>query len=510
MARKRRRQRQPRNAVQNLPGVSPDLWTALYGQKWEANVNPVSILSIPTYFRCLRILSVLPALLTARVVTGSGSSFSVIPDHPVAELFNRSFDGGYTSAFVDRCFAGDQQHRLGNAVGEILRNGRKEVAQIRWLERSEVHMYRDENREKRFQFALAKGQWSEAVDAKRVFHVPNYTLDGFIGRSAISLHTELLKRSMLSAQHRSAFFEEGGRPSGYLKKKGAIRSNTTKDEMRAEWEKSLPNGLAVLTDETEYIALALPPEDAKFLEGNRWDAVGICQIMGVPPYMAGILTKDGDIKAEELAIHFVVNTLFPAVRSIEAEATLKLLPPRYRLELDVTKILLGSLTAQAEYYTKMVSIAALNPDEVRESTGRAPIPNGIGSTPLVAGNNYVRLADVANGSYLNSGSQLAPSSSPSSDTASPSSTSPSSTSGTSPSQSTSSSTPSPQNASSVPSSSVSSVSVSPASLSSPHASVEQLRSKLSPETRLNLSRLLEEERGKDQEAVERSLEHSLN
>jgi HK97 family phage portal protein len=403
----------------NLPGVKPDLWDTIYGPSSKAAaVTALSVLGIPTYYRCLQILAALPSLLPARVIEGRGKDMKVIQDHHVADLWNWSFDGGSTSAYSDRCFIGDQKHRLGNAVGEILRNGRQEVRQIRWLQRNEVFLYRDEQKQKRFEFELGPGEWSDPVHPRRVFHLPNYAPDGFIGRSAIAMQRDLLETAILSADNRSEFFRKGGRPSGYLKKKDRIADPKFKDEMREEWRQASPNGLAILHNDTDYIPLSLPPEDAKFLEGMKWDAIQICQIMGVPPYMAGIAGKETDIMAEELAIHFVLNTLMPEVRAIESEASLKLFgnvlqgDPKYRLELDLSVVLLASLKSQAEFYGKMVGCGALVPDEVREQTGYAPHPDGIGSVPLIAGNNYTRLSGVVDGTVQNGATEPSPTSKP--------------------------------------------------------------------------------------------------
>ena len=421
---KRKQRNSPRHSTQsvvpasdsgrlNLPGVAPDLWDAMYGPKSNsAAVTALSVLGIPTYYRCLQILAALPSLLPARVIEGRGKDMKVIQNHHVADLWNWSFDNGTTAAYQDRCFIGDQKHRLGNAVGEILRDGRQQVKKIRWLQRNEVFLYRDENKEKRFEFELGPGDWSDPVHPRRVFHLPNYAPDGFVGRSAIAMQRDLLETAILSADNRSQFFRKGGRPSGYLRKKDRIADPKFKDEMREEWRQASPNGLAILHHDTEYVPLSLPPEDAKFLEGMKWDAIQICQIMGVPPYMAGIAGKETDIMAEELAIHFVLNTLMPEVRAIESEASLKLFgnvlqgDPNYRLELDLSVVLLASLKSQAEFYGKMVGCGALVPDEVREQTGYAPHPDGIGSVPLIAGNNYTRLAGVADGSFQNGSSQV--------------------------------------------------------------------------------------------------------
>lgn len=488
------------NGRLNLPGVPPDMWEFVYGPKRTHAITPTSVLAIPTYFRCLQILSKLPSLLKARVVEGYGKNIKFHEDHPVANMFNWSFDGGQTSAFVDRCFMQDQKHRLGNAVGEVLRNGRGEVAQIRWLQRDDFALYRDQNKAKRYEFRISNTKWSDPVEPRRVFHLPCFTTDGFIGRTVVSVHGELLERVMSSNDHRSEFFRQGGRPSGYLKKKKAIVKPSEKDEMRSEWQKAAPNGLAVLSDDTEYIALSLPPEDAKFLEGNKWDGVGICQIMGVPPYMAGIAGKETDIMAEELAIHFVLNTLMPEVRAIESEA-LKLFgsrergDPRFRLELDLSGVLMASLSAQAEYFTKMASCAGLVPDEIRARTGYAPHPDGIGSTALVAGNNYVRLSDVVSGALTNKATAPAnadPNAKPR------------------PAASSSSAASEPDRHFKDPPSPAASIEAGPGLLPMNDVkSAVSFLSLLSPETKLLLSARCEQLRGKSPEEVDRSLNDSL-
>ncbi len=394
------------NGRLNLPGVSPDLFDALYNRSRQS-MSANEALGIPTFWRCVNILSSIPAILPLKVYQRKGASRTRVYSHPCLSIFNRSPDGGDTNAEIARRGWGVQKILYGNLIAEVIRNGRQEVVQLLGCPYPGYNMYRETDRRKWYQLTAPDSitRYTDPLPPQKIFHVAGFSIDGFIGRSPVSVQADLLERSALSGDAKTEFLRKGGRPSGILSSEARRLTPEIKDEMRNEWNESLPNGLAILSNGTKYIPISLPPDDKMFLDGIKWDALLICLIMGVPPYMVGIYPDSRDIKAEEMALHFLINTVLTEVRAYEAEINLRCLPSDMEAELDLYHLLRASYSTQAEFYRTMVSIGGMLPDEVREATGRDAHTNGMGAVPLIGGNNFIRLEDVISGKTLGSGQQ---------------------------------------------------------------------------------------------------------
>lgn len=410
--RRRARNSAPQPTTITHPGVHPELYDITYNPMYSANINSRSVLGIPTYWRCVNLLANLPACLPARVIRGRGSNYRIDYGHVANRLLNETPDGEVNAEMYRRC-CGIQLHVFGNSVSEILRNGRGDAGVLKYLENGMYSMYRDERRKRWYQFAMDNGQFSDPLPPDKAVHVAGFSLDGFIGRSAVYIHRETFERSITSTAGRNDFFAKGGRPSGVLSTEKTNFGPNEKEKMREEWNESLPNGTAILTHGTKYQPIGIPPEDTKFLAGFQWDAELICQIMGVPPYMVGIYKSGNEIKAEELALHFMTNTLIPLIRWWEAEWSMKLFASNEcRIELDLNHLIRASISAQGEFISKMTAAGGFVPDDTRMWLGKDPHPDGIGSIPLIGANNFARLQDVIEGKTLKQGAGSEPSNNP--------------------------------------------------------------------------------------------------
>lgn len=389
-----------RNETTIYDGVPPNLWDTLYGEGKSISVGPNDALGIPTYWRCVNLLSALPAALPARIVRGRGKNQRRENGHVADYMLNISPDDGETNAELFRRAMGANLAVYGTTLAECLHNGRGDVGQLRFLEKGMYNLYRDENRVKWYQFSLPNGHASTPVRARKVVHLVGFSMDAFNARSPISIHRETLERSVLSSEHKTKYYAKGGRPSGVISVDGRLQK-PAKAEMQEEWKESLPNGTAILSNGAKYQPISIPPEDSKFLEGLRWDAELICQIMNVPPYMAGIYRNGSEIKAEELALHFMTNTLIPLIRMWECELTLKLFASSdLRVEFDLNHLIRASISAQGEFFQKMTAVGGYVPDDIRIWLGQDPHENNLGQKPLIGANNYALLEDVVSGKYL--------------------------------------------------------------------------------------------------------------
>lgn len=125
------------------------------------------------------------------------------------------------------------------------------------------------------------------------------------------------------------------------------------------------------------------------LQGMReYDVREICRFFGVPPQYVFSDSTSNYKSAEMAAVDFMTNALDPILRMIESELLRKLVPAdmwtRERVEFDRTARMAMDSDSRAKYFTQMLSIGAMTPNDIRRLLDREPVEDG--DTVLVSAN----------------------------------------------------------------------------------------------------------------------------
>ncbi|MDR2791683.1 MAG: phage portal protein [Tannerellaceae bacterium] len=222
------------------------------------------------------------------------------------------------------------------------------------------------------------------VHPRDMIHVLNFSYDGMNGVSTISHARQTLEIASASESQAAGFFNGGGNMSGILKVEGTSSlPKEQKKQIYNVWEeriKNNPNGMVIIEGNMSYQQISVSPKDAQLLESRQYNVIDICRFFSVSPIKAFDLSKSSYSTQEYSNLAFLSETIHPYLEKIEQEINRKVFLPSerqyVRAEFNTTEFLRTDKKTQAEYHSKMFSIGAMTPNEVRRANNLRKIDGG--------------------------------------------------------------------------------------------------------------------------------------
>lgn len=218
--------------------------------------------------------------------------------------------------------------------------------------------------------------------------------DGFIGKSIAKLAKSTTELGLASNKYGRKFFGNSARPDGILTTDQVLKDDTLK-RMQKSWDerhKGLSNAhrVAILEAGVKYTSIGLPPEDAQFLQTQKFVVVEIARWFNLPPHMLKDLEFATYSNIDNQDVAFMKYTMLPWVTRAEQEMTRKLVMPskRFRqfVKFDFDVMLRPGMLDRFKAHQLAVLSGWKSPDEVRLSEGLNPIPDGKGQGFLTPAN----------------------------------------------------------------------------------------------------------------------------
>jgi HK97 family phage portal protein len=203
--------------------------------------------------------------------------------------------------------------------------------------------------------------------------------------SPIAYAREAIGLGLAAQQFGSQFFGDSAIPSGYLHSDDRLTREQAL-EMRELWEHSHKGkrGTAVLGG-VKFQNLTIAPEEAQFIETQKFNVATICRIYGVPPEMMGGETAGHEAytSPEQRSTDLLVWTLRPWLTKVET-AISTLLPRSQRAKFNAGGMVRATLRERYEAHKLGIEAGWLLRSEVRELEDRPPIA-GIDDQPTPGG-----------------------------------------------------------------------------------------------------------------------------
>lgn len=209
--------------------------------------------------------------------------------------------------------------------------------------------------------------------------------DGSSGRGILELAKNTMDMDLKAQKYGNRFYANGARPSGILEVDGKL-DEAKRDLLQKNFTEKYSGDnafkVAILDLGMKYTQLGISQNDAQYIESRQFTVLEISRFTGIPAYMMQE-GKQSYNSNEQQKLDFLVDTLTPHLVQIEQEWAHKLFSAADRdaglyLKKNVAGILRGTHEQRANFYEKMVSIGAMNADEIRASEDRSPIPGGWG------------------------------------------------------------------------------------------------------------------------------------
>lgn len=217
-----------------------------------------------------------------------------------------------------------------------------------------------------------------------IFHVAGMRTGGLTGLSVVGQAREAIGLGMAAEQYGASVFGNGTVPGGVLEHPSQLSDEAFK-RLQASWQErhqGLANAqrLAILEEGMKYNKIGIPPEDAQFLETRKYQRSEIAGMFRVPPHLIGDLERATFSNIEHQSLSFVVYSLQPWLRRIEARVNGWLLlqqeQERYFAEFLVDGLLRGDVVSRNQAYSTARQWGWMSVNEIRVRENLNSIPEG--------------------------------------------------------------------------------------------------------------------------------------
>ncbi len=284
----------------------------------------------------------------------------------------------------------------GNAFAEIERNMLGQAVAMWPIPSQNVELYRTP--EGNLVYKIIGGSTIVAgqdvyLPFRDVFHLRNFhTKDGLVGQGVVAYAAEVLGISMGADRLAGSLFNNGGLPSGVLEVEGTL-SDEAYERVKDSWKQAhsgrKAGGVAVLENGLKYKPVSMSPDILQFLDSRKFNVIEIARFLGVPPSKLFDNSSSTYSNQEQFNLEVATDTFDAWAKAYESEADMKILNNRFggrKTEMDLYAMFRGDMTTRANYFSKMMSVGAMNPNEIRIKEGLAGYDGG--DRYYIATNNY--------------------------------------------------------------------------------------------------------------------------
>lgn len=339
---------------------------------------------LSTVYRCVDLVSSSLGVLPCKVYKIDRNGFKrEAHDHPAYDLLNLEPNEDMSRYTFFKMMVVSML-LTGNAYAYIERDSSQKPEQLIYIPSSKitiVWVVDDKGiRHKRYMVA----GFRELVEPADMVHILNFTYDGIHGVSTISHARQTLDIATNSEEHAKGFFKSGGSMSGILTIEGKQSvPKKQKDEIYDTWARRMvdsPAAMMILPGNMKYEPITINPKDSQLLESRLFNVQDICRFFSVSPVKAFDLSKSSYSTIEATQLEYLTDTVLSIITNAELEINRKLFLPferqSYIAEFDTSTILRTDKASQAEWLTKMFSVGAITPNEIRREMNLSRVEGG--------------------------------------------------------------------------------------------------------------------------------------
>ena len=284
----------------------------------------------------------------------------------------------------------------GNSYCQILRTGRNQVTGLYPLLPDHMDVDRDKNGVLTYTYSTSTGQ-RVVLTPEEVLHIPGLGFDGVMGYSPIALERNAIGLGIASEEYGSKFFSNGARPSGILTHPNTVKNPAA---LRESWNSIYggsgnANRVAILEEGMRFEPIAIPNNEAQFLETRKFQVDEICRIFRVPPHLVGDLEHATFSNIEHMSIDFAVHTIRPWLVRIEQSMNRALFTDqekgRFYVQFNIDGLMRGDYKSRMEGYAIARQNGWMSANDIRALENQNPIPAEEGGDAYLVNGNMISI-----------------------------------------------------------------------------------------------------------------------
>ena len=383
-----------RDKPQDSVSAAPVFYFGTSGSGKSVTVQ--SAIQLSTVYACVRVISETIASLPLGIYETVNDGNEKATDHPLYRLLHDEPNSEMTS-FVFREVMLAHLLLYGNSYSQIIRSGKNQVIGLYPLLPDHMDVDRDSKGNLTYTYTTSDGK-TVSIKPRDVLHIPGLGFDGVMGYSPIALEKNAIGLGIASEEYGSKFFSNGARPSGIL-----IHPNTVKNPkaLRESWNSayggsSNSNRVAILEEGMKFEPIAIPNNEAQFLETRKFQVDEICRIFRVPPHLVGNLEHATFSNIEHQSIDFAVHTIRPWLVRIEQAMNRALLSDqekgRFFVQFNIDGLMRGDYKSRMEGYAIGRQNGWLSANDIRALENQNPIPADQGGDAYLVNGNMISIS----------------------------------------------------------------------------------------------------------------------
>ena len=383
-----------RDKPQDSVSAAPVFYFGTSGSGKSVTVQ--SAIQLSTVYACVRVISETIASLPLGIYETVNDGNEKATDHPLYRLLHNEPNSEMTS-FVFREVMLAHLLLYGNSYSQIIRSGKNQVIGLYPLLPDHMDVDRDSKGNLTYTYTTSDGK-TVSIKPRDVLHIPGLGFDGVMGYSPIALEKNAIGLGIASEEYGSKFFSNGARPSGIL-----THPNTVKNPkaLRESWNSayggsSNSNRVAILEEGMKFEPIAIPNNEAQFLETRKFQVDEICRIFRVPPHLVGNLEHATFSNIEHQSIDFAVHTIRPWLVRIEQAMNRALLSDqekgRFFVQFNIDGLMRGDYKSRMEGYAIGRQNGWLSANDIRALENQNPIPADQGGDAYLVNGNMISIS----------------------------------------------------------------------------------------------------------------------
>ncbi len=352
-----------------------------------ATVTPATALTLADYYAAIRNISEDVGKLPFKVYRQlKPRGKEVVSEHPVHRLLHVSPNPEMTPI----AFRETVTHWAlgwGNGYAEIERNNAGTPINLWPIHPNRVRLVRQDG-ELFGEITLDSGG-TGVLPYADMLHIKGLG-NGYLGYSVVQLAAESIGHDQALERFGAAFFGNGASIGTIFRFPHAMSPKARQDFKEAiqEQREGLSNAHKSLTLENggDVTRTSIPPEEAQFIESRHLMVEVMCRWFRIPPHKVQHLLRATFTNIESQAREYVGDTLMPWLVRWEQEVGRKLFSPNSAglfAEHSVNALLRGESDKRAAFFSTLIQIGMMTPNEGRDLEGMNPIEGG--DIPMVQG-----------------------------------------------------------------------------------------------------------------------------
>lgn len=347
-----------------------------------ASVTVDKALRVATVFDCLRVIGEGVAQVPLKIyLSGQDGSKEVAYDNPWHEILSIRPNEWQTS-FEFRENLIYQAGLTGNfyAFKNMVRG--KPVSLIPF-EPGTVSLEVDSKRKILYSVNMDGGQ--KVFPASAIWHVKGPSWQTHVGMESVKYARDAIGLAIDIEDSQSKLHANGSRTTGMYSVERDLKPDqyiTLRDWVHNNLSGANKFKPLILDRSAKYQSISMTGVDAQTIENRRFQIEEICRVFRVMPIMIGQADKAATYaSSEQMFLAHVIHTLMPWYTRIEQSIDANLLTPEERKKgfyskFNANGLMRGAAKDRAEYYTKMASIGALSPNDIRSLEDMNPYEGG--------------------------------------------------------------------------------------------------------------------------------------